>query len=231
MRPLNINSESSGLDSISWEGASYNGPTSFVVARDARLDYLPGNIVHVPGAARPYASVILAVYSSPNTTVYLSDESCFSGMASVGLASSRRSLCSPANGTASMATGIFSGTAAAAFLFQVDGASQCLSSQTDAGVSGVSRIVFQFNSAKSIRWMNLLQIYPGAVPAVKMQYSDNGSSWTDHATFSDLIPGASNLAQFRISPPPAAAHVYWGILANAAPTSGYWRLNSLAMGE
>lgn len=113
---------------------------------------------------------------------------------------------------------------------------------TGAGANGVAFIAYDFGIGitKDIRRVILYNASDGgysssyAATSVKVQYSDNGSSWTDVQTFSGLDttadgtnPGAVNTLTITSS---AGAHRYWRILCNSSVSAG-WALAEVEMLE
>lgn len=226
---------------MKWEtgAVSYVSPGAFLVTgRDARLDAYPGAIVFIPGGG--WSAVQQAIYSGGNTTVYISDAVCFSGMTAASYATPT---INPANlctgGTPLSGGDLVSWVKANAFDGNALGSNNYsrvwLSSQSTTGVSGVAYIGYQFAAGKKIRWVRISQGNCGlnsgdagsAITSALLQYSDNGSAWTTHATLA-LVPEIFHMV---VAPIPAAAHAYWRLLANSAPTFNYWGVNELQMGE
>jgi hypothetical protein len=108
---------------------------------------------------------------------------------------------------------------------------------TGAGANGVAYIGYDFGVGvtKDIRRLVLTNAQVGgydstyATSSVKVQYSDNGSSWTDVQIFSSLTTSvpASNTLTITAS---AGAHRYWRVLCNATVTNG-WALQEVEMLE
>jgi hypothetical protein len=106
--------------------------------------------------------------------------------------------------------------------FDNDSGTSWASLQTDTGVSGVSYIGQNFGTAKDIRSITIQQAYAGngSITSVKVQHSDNGSSWTDEGTYA---LAADTSVQTLTLAGTAGAHQYWRLLANANPaSSGGW---------
>jgi len=114
------------------------------------------------------------------------------------------------------------------------------STNTGAGANGVAYIAYDLGMGNDadIRRVVMYNASPGgytssyAASSVKVQYSDNGSSWSDAQTFSSLDttadgtnPGAVNTLTITSS---AGAHRYWRILCNSSVTSG-WALADVEM--
>lgn len=104
------------------------------------------------------------------------------------------------------------------------------SSYTAANQSGNAYIGHDFgaNNAKHIRSIRLRQ-YPdagNAVTSVKVQHSDNGTSWTDVSTHT-VTTGVQFLELAA-----TAAHRYWRLLANSNLSTGwYWCVKQIQMSE
>lgn len=106
------------------------------------------------------------------------------------------------------------------------------SSQIAANQSGVAYIGYDFGvgEAKTIRKLSVTQ-HPATVkwmPSVKVQYSDNGTVWTDAITTAET----SNQATAGITFPNCGSHRYWRILANGnITTSQTWDIYEIEMYE
>lgn len=105
------------------------------------------------------------------------------------------------------------------------------SSQTGTAVNGTAYIGYHFSSAKHIRKFIITNtaLGTGFIPAsVKLQKSDNGSTWTDVQTFTMVQDGSAQ--SFTVNASSAA--VYWRLLANSAVTTNYqWRVAEIEMME
>lgn len=210
-----------------WEpkAVSYVLPNVVLVTgRDATLNAFPGSVVFVPGGG--WSSVQEAVYSGGNTTIILSDATCFPGMATIGYASpviNPTNLCTggtPIDDGGSNKANAFDGVLVGTYWSSYFSSPNLL---------GQAYLGYQFASAKSIRWFRVLQTntYYWPVTSLKLQYSDNGSAWTDSFTTS-VQP---ELFQKVVGPIPAAPHVYWRILANSnSGSASYWGIIELQMG-
>jgi len=92
-------------------------------------------------------------------------------------------------------------------------------SQSGSGVNGVSYIGYDLGAAndKTIRQFRIWQAgSPNGVSSVKLEYSDNGSTWTTEGTYAlSVATGWQTKATSN-----AGAHRYWRILANAGLGSG-----------
>lgn len=221
-----------------WVAASYVSPGVCLVSGvDARNQLPVGALVYVPGGG--WSSVQESSYST-GTTVYLTDAVCFSGMSALGYVPSAISPTNLCTGGTPISGGNNDAAVfrlAQAFDGTLAGVSNgWLSSQTGAGVSGVAYIGYQFASPQPIRWCRILQANghntssntSGPVALSKLQYSDDGSSWTDSATFT-MTP---HLFQLLVAPRPGASHTYWRLLANSgvgAPAL-WWGVIELQMG-
>ena len=110
-----------------------------------------------------------------------------------------------------------------------------VSAQAGSSVPGVAYIGNDFGSGNTrhvrcIRMVNYPNI-PNNINSVKVQYSDNGSSWTDEGTHA--VSGASGAINY-IELASTGQHRYWRILANATPAGGegnYWALYQVQMSE
>jgi hypothetical protein len=114
------------------------------------------------------------------------------------------------------------------------GANGYISNETSAGVSGVSYVGQNFGAGntKHIRQFTIWQGYNSdvtySVSSVKVQYSDNGTTWTDLTT---AALTATTAAQ-TVNLPASAAHQYWRLLANSAPgAANRWGMSELQMSE
>lgn len=129
------------------------------------------------------------------------------------------------------------GTYVAANAFADDGATSYWRSNDSGGaVSGTSYIGYNFGSAKTIRRIAVRQgvsglgwTNNGSATSVKVQYSDNGSSWSDAATAS-LNADTSTTSQI-IDVPASGSHQYWRLLLNSAIGTGRWQMSEMEMME
>ena len=97
------------------------------------------------------------------------------------------------------------------------------SSQSGAGVNGVSYIGKNFGSSAEIKRISLIQVISANfnVSSVKMQSSTNGSTWTDVQTFS-LVTGENILI-----PTIPLTTQYVRFLANSATPLNQWQVTEL----
>jgi hypothetical protein len=117
-------------------------------------------------------------------------------------------------------------------LFDNDsGATQWISNESGAGVNGVSYFGYDFGAGvtKQIRRVVLYGNGGGdpawTVTSVKIQYSDNGSLWSDAAT-SAVVTGYNTII---ISD--SGTHRYWRVLANSATGGNRWAVYECEMME
>ena len=115
------------------------------------------------------------------------------------------------------------------------------SSQSTTGVSGVAYVGYDFGSGvtKNITSATVRQGYSGSgsdatgysIASIKIQYSDNGSAWSDAHTWA--IGQTSYNAGVQTSPTFASvgAHRYWRLLANGNPASSYWNVHEVELIE
>jgi hypothetical protein len=111
------------------------------------------------------------------------------------------------------------------------------SSQIDTAVSGAAYIGQDFGSgqAKHIRTITIRQRQDTAsaqVASVKVQFSDDGSAWTDEGTHALTKVASAGTLTLHLSA--TGAHRYWRILANAnpAPSGGWeWQVDEITMAE
>jgi hypothetical protein len=109
--------------------------------------------------------------------------------------------------------------------------------QTDASVAGVAYIGQDFGSgnAKHIRAITIRQRQDNdsaQVSSVKVQYSDDGSGWTEEGTYA--LTTAVNAGVETINLSATGAHRYWRILANANTQSSggwEWQIEEITMSE
>lgn len=114
--------------------------------------------------------------------------------------------------------------------FDKNTSTEWYSSQGGTSVSGAAWIGQDFGSNKAIRSLTLQQRAAGStqITSVKLQYSDNGTSWTDAATLSL----AANTSVQTFATPASGSHRYWRILANANPSiSASWGIAEMSMRE
>lgn len=91
--------------------------------------------------------------------------------------------------------------------------------------AGAGYIGYQLPSAKAIR--RLVVTHGNSPASIKVQYSDNGSSWTDVTTYA--ATSASNMA---IDLPDVGSHLYWRLLSNSnTPMAGSDGASSWGMHE
>lgn len=92
-------------------------------------------------------------------------------------------------------------------------------SQAYGGISGVAYIGQNFGSEKKLVKFTIQQSTNGdwRISSAKVQYSDNGSAWSDLETFALVNDSAVNTHTLSAH---SQSHAYWRILANAEPYSG-----------
>lgn len=229
-----------GLPALTWEpnAVTYVAQNIFQVAgRNATSDYWPGVVCNVGGLL---SGVVYSAFSGSNTTVYLNDAICYSGMGAVGRI--------PVSYGANLCTGgtpITSGTDSGD---TVDyGPQKAFDGNLNTffagnGSSGLW-LGYHFASAVSIRRVSLLQgsLYPqggsnislagsAIITSANLQYSDNGSTWTTSASLS--IQPYDGWQHFLVAPP-AAPHAYWCLLATSGSYDGYspWTVTEMQMGS
>ncbi|MFA5951989.1 MAG: tail fiber domain-containing protein [Hyphomicrobium sp.] len=119
--------------------------------------------------------------------------------------------------------------------FDNNNATRWSSSQASTSVSGAAYIGYDFGSSvtKEIRQVAVRQGYVGgeayySVTSIKVQYSDNGTAWSDATTFLVSADSASVLQESPVFAS-AGAHRYWRLLANANTTGGYWNVYEVEM--
>lgn len=230
-------SDTTAAPALLWETCAivYVLPSVFLVTgRDATTDAALGALVYIPGSG--WSAVQWSVYSGGNTQIHLMDTICYPGMASVGYSTKKfgktTNLCTAAQALSSGELYEWS-IAGNAFDGMSTGA-PWISYQPTPNLSGVAWIGQHFATALRISWFSIVQASGykagGAISSVKLQYSDNGSSWVDHVT----VPLAGEIPQRLYVGPPAAAHAYWRILANSETIASlywYWGIIELQMGE
>ncbi len=100
------------------------------------------------------------------------------------------------------------------------------SAQTGGGCVGVAYLGQDFGSAQAIGKVRLFQSAAGGnfyTNSVVIQYSANGSSWSNAGTFAVTI--GANVLTFS----PVSAR-YWRVLCNAAPIDGnVWEIGELSL--
>uniref|UniRef100_A0A6M3KG24 Putative lectin/glucanase superfamily protein n=2 Tax=viral metagenome TaxID=1070528 RepID=A0A6M3KG24_9ZZZZ len=114
----------------------------------------------------------------------------------------------------------------ASYAFDDTFATSWYSSQLGTGISGVAYIGYDFGSgiAYAIKRFTTTSGDQTAtqITSVILQYSDNGSSWTDVQTFS--IPTTLDTKTTQDVTETVTAHRYWRLLANANLAAGEaWR--------
>ncbi|MGJ5032262.1 discoidin domain-containing protein [Bradyrhizobium sp. HKCCYLS2038] len=142
----------------------------------------------------------------------------------------------PGFGASQSAFAIASSTSSGSAGQTVDGVltTGWISGESGAGVSGVSWIGQNFGAANA-KHIRQIIIYQGSngdatysVTSGKVQWSDNGSSWTDHSTITLLATQSRQVFALAASGP----HQYWRILANsAAGAANRWAVAELTMSE
>jgi len=100
----------------------------------------------------------------------------------------------------------------------------------DGNINGNAWIGQNFGTAKDIRGIRILQgrasVSTEMVSSIKVEYSDDGSSWTTAVTASI---NNSTYAWQDITVPSSGSHQYWRILANSTSSSGAWIITELEM--
>lgn len=121
---------------------------------------------------------------------------------------------------AAISGGDLSGTYPKEQAFDNNAATLWISSQTGTGVSGAAYIGQNFGSAKIVRRIKFTNSTNAdqVVTSVKVQYSSNGSAWTDYATYT-LSSGASTVTTITLGNTTVSAQ-YWRLLANDNPVGG-----------
>jgi hypothetical protein len=107
------------------------------------------------------------------------------------------------------------------------GITSWISAEQTTGINGVSWIGYDFGSVKRIKRVKLYHSSSAGwgVTSVKVQYSDNGSSWSDAATVAVYEAGTNTI---DISD--NGAHRYWRLLANSNVTNR-WQVYEIEMME
>ncbi len=93
---------------------------------------------------------------------------------------------------------------------------------TGTGISGNAYIGQDFgaSAAYEIIEIDMRQAWTGGadttygVNSIKVQYSDNGSAWSDANTITPTLNGTSPSSLQTFSVTPSGAHRYWRLLAN-----------------
>jgi len=114
--------------------------------------------------------------------------------------------------------------------FDTNTANAWATNLTGSGISGAAWVGQDFGgSSYEIVEIDLRQAWSGGadttygVNSIKVQYSDNGSAWSDANTISPTLNGTSpsNLQTFSVTP--SGAHRYWRLLANQNLAGGtHW---------
>lgn len=112
------------------------------------------------------------------------------------------------------------------------GTNQWVASQTGAGANGVAYIGYDFGSGitKTIRRIKFDFFNNGTnygCTSFKVQYSDNGSSWSDAQTISPTNTDGWQTFDFGAN----GAHRYWRLLCNATPVNSYLEIDEIEMIE
>lgn len=106
------------------------------------------------------------------------------------------------------------------------------SSQASANQSGVAWIGYNFGrpvAIRKIRFQNSINI-PAIVPSVKIEYSEDGITWSSAGTFSVDNTVSSSITNITI--PAVGSYQYWRIRANANNTSpSSWGIYEIEMYE
>ena len=103
-------------------------------------------------------------------------------------------------------------------VFDANTGTQWMCSQEYGAISGAAYIGYCFATAKMITLMNVYQAGSDyKIASAKVQYSDDGSSWSDLQTVSlPTAPWWNNLTLTNTT----QSHRYWRLLANAEPPGG-----------
>ena len=95
----------------------------------------------------------------------------------------------------------------------------------DGPIAGVAWIGQKLEAAREIVHTTIEQMSAvRAINSVKVQYSDNGTTWTDVGTFAITQDAGVNVISFAS----VGAHYYWRYLANANPTER-WHVTRITM--
>jgi len=226
-----------------WETnpVSYAAANKMVVAGvDLTARYLPRMVVY-NRANKKTSSVLRSQYVGGNTVVTTIDGIFTPGLLSLGYVPLGVTLTNLLTGGTPLSGGDYynkvNGLDGSAF--DVTGSTSTASdlwasSQSGTGVSGFAWLGYQLATAKRIRWANILQANGvfscNQIASVLLQYADaSGGPWTtlDGAMPLNVVGGYDLI----IAPAPDAAHTCWRVLANANPSSGYWGIFQLQMGE
>lgn len=102
------------------------------------------------------------------------------------------------------------------------------SSQTDGAVTGAAAIGYNFGSSKTVVAFSIKQHASGtAINSVKVQGSNNGSSWSDIETVA-ITAGATKESHTITN---STGYSYARLLANDDPTSGSWEVEEVEFFE
>lgn len=119
--------------------------------------------------------------------------------------------------------------------FDDNNSTRWASSQSNTAVSGAAYIGYDFGAGvtKDIRQVSLRQGWPGSeayysVTGIKVQYSDNGSSWSDASVFL-VLPDNGSVSQESPVFASVGSHRYWRLLANSNTGGGYWSVYEVEM--
>lgn len=174
------------------------------LTRDASGNVTVGSTRNKPKTAKPTGTVT-------TTSGYYTDDLC--------------------NGGTAISSGDYSGSSAAN-AYDNNVATSWNSAQLTPNLLGLAYIGYNFGIAKAIRkiMLNTHATYGYNVTSVKVQYSDNGTSWTDTVTVSQTY-GIN-----YITLPNVGTHQYWRILANSAgridgTTGNCWIVQEVEMYE
>lgn len=109
--------------------------------------------------------------------------------------------------------------------------SNWVSSQTGTAVANTAYIGYNFGTSKSIRKIAVTQspVPQYAVTSIKVQYSPNGTEWTDATTFGG-ISATNNI--FSLTLPIVGNYQYWRLLALTNTTDALgWGVHAIEMYE
>jgi hypothetical protein len=110
-----------------------------------------------------------------------------------------------------------------------------LSSQYKSDISGVAYIGYHFSTAKLIKRIVYLPNYLSwgdNVSSIKVQGSNDGTSWTDIQTFNNQPVGSSIVGPIILDITNPASYSYVRLLANANPSGDcYWAIWEIEMYE
>lgn len=200
---------------------AYVGPNQLTVAREARYDYIEGTRVVVPGTALE-ASVLFSTYSSPNTTVILSDPICYSGMNALG----RRPLVTGANLIATVGCTVTCEAEGLNPSYTIDADTTTAHQSGHTNVVGNGNyLVLTFSSPVTLRYLDILMQSGLGVTDISVQYNNSGYSTVATKKV------RNELCYNRIIFPATGPYTTWRIFPTA-PASGsdYWRVYDIKAG-